>query len=130
MSDLGKITYYLGIEVPQYDGGIVLSQERYAKKILEETGMQAYNLTHIPMEVNMKISKSPLERSIDEREYRRSIGCLRYLLHTRPDLSFSVGVLSRYMQDPKEFMAQHYSRFCGTCAGQRLLAYVSLEQQL
>lgn len=33
---------------------------------------------------------------------RRSIGCLRYLLHTRPDLSLSVGVLSRYMHEPKE----------------------------
>ncbi|GJZ05409.1 ribonuclease H-like domain, reverse transcriptase, RNA-dependent DNA polymerase [Tanacetum coccineum] len=27
---------------------------------------------------------------------------LRYLLHTRPDLSYSVGLLSRFMQEPKE----------------------------
>lgn len=102
MSDLGKLTYYLGIEVLQYDDGIILKQDRYARKILEETGMSSCNLTHVPMEMNAMFSKSPEERKIDEKEYRRSIGCLRYLLHTRPDLSFSIGVLSRYMQEPKE----------------------------
>lgn len=30
MSDLGKLSYYLGIEVIQREGSIVLSQERYA----------------------------------------------------------------------------------------------------
>ena len=102
MSDLGRLTYYLGIEVRQKDEAIVLSQDRYAKKILEQTGLNDCNPVHIPMDMNVKLSKSPQENSIDEREYRLSIGCLRYLLHTRPDLSFSVGVLSRYMQDPKE----------------------------
>ena len=102
MSDLGKLTYYLGIEVHQYSEGIVLKQECYAQKILEETGMDACNPTHIPMDMNVRLSRSLEERSIDETEYRRRIGCLRYLLHTRPDLSFAVGVLSRYMQDPKE----------------------------
>ncbi|XP_048613163.1 secreted RxLR effector protein 161-like [Brassica napus] len=102
MSDLGKLTYYLGIVVHQYGEGIVLKQERYAQKILEETGMSMSNPTHIPMDRNVKLSKFPEEKSINEREYRRSIGCLRYLLHTRPDLSFSVRVLSRYMQEPKE----------------------------
>ena len=102
MSDLGNLTYYLGIEVLQAREGIVLSQERYAMKILEETGMSVCNSTHIPMELNVSLAKSVEERSINATEYRRSIGCLRYLLHTRPDLSFSVGVLSRYMQDPKE----------------------------
>ena len=101
MSDLGKLTYYLGIEVDQFDGGIALRQNRYALKILEESGMSECNSTHIPMEFNVKMSKALREKSIDEREYRRQIGCLRYLLHTRPDLSFSVGVLSRYMQEPK-----------------------------
>ena len=34
------------------------------------------------------------------------VGCLRYLLHTRPDLTYSVGVVSRYMQSPRESHAQ------------------------
>lgn len=102
ISDLGKLTYYLGIEVGQHEEGILLRQDRYAVKILEEAGMDACNLTSIPMDVNLKLSKSTQEKGINEQEYRRSIGCLRYLLHTRPDLSFSVGVLSRYMQEPKD----------------------------
>lgn len=101
MSDLGLLTYYLGIKVDQHGEGISLSQERYAKKILEETGMRDCNAVHVPMDSSLKLSKARDEQSIDEREYRRSIVCLRYLLHTRPDLSFSVGVTRRYTQDPK-----------------------------
>ena len=96
------LTYYLGKEVHQLDQGIVLMKDRYARKILEEASMQACNLSHVPMDMNLKLSKAEHEASISEREYRRSIGCLCYLLRTRPDLSFSLGVLSRYMQEPKE----------------------------
>lgn len=60
----------------------------YAQKILEESGMNSCNPTAIPLDVNVKLSKLSEEKSINEREYRRAIGCLRYLLHTRPDLSF------------------------------------------
>ena len=102
MSDVGKLTYYLGIEVVQHQKGITLRQERYAMKILSETGMKDCNATHIPMEPALKLSKALEEKGVDETEYRRHIGCLRYLLHTRPDLAFSVGVLSRYMQSPKQ----------------------------
>ncbi|GKA76752.1 reverse transcriptase domain-containing protein [Tanacetum coccineum] len=34
------------------------------------------------------------------------VGRLRYLLHTRPDLTYSVGVVSRYMQSPRESHAR------------------------
>ena len=102
MSDLGKLTYYLGIEVHKFDGGITLKQSRYAMKILEESGMGTCSLPHVPMDFNVTLSKFPAEKKIDETEYKRNIGCLRYLLHTRPDLSFSVGLLSRYIQEPKE----------------------------
>lgn len=102
MSDLGILTYYLGIEVCQRERGITLKQEAYAKKILSEARMGECNSSHIPMDPGLKISKAKQDRSINVSEYRRNIGCLRYLLHTRPDLAYSVGVLSRYTQEPKE----------------------------
>ena len=54
------------------------------------------------MEMGLKLSKAETEREIDATRYRRNVGCLRYLLHTRPDFSFYIGVLSRYMQSPRE----------------------------
>ena len=102
MSDLGKLTYYLGIEVVQHEEGITLRQERYAMKILLETGMKDCSATQVPMDPSTKLSKAPKEKGANERDYRRNIGCLRYLINTWPDLSFCVGVLSRYMQAPKQ----------------------------
>ena len=100
MSDLGRLTYYLGIEVKQSSKGIEIKQEAYAQRILVEAGMNACNPTHIPMEFGLKLSKPLEEAEIDATLYRQRIGCLRYLLHTRPGLSFSVGMLSKYMQSP------------------------------
>lgn len=102
MTDLGLLTHYLGIEVLQYEGGITIKQEAYAKKILEETSMIEANATQIPMDAGLKLSKAQDESSVDEKDFRRVIVCLRYLIHTRPDLAFAVGVLSRYMHEPKE----------------------------
>ena len=67
-----------------------------------EAEMDTCNPTHISMEFVMKLSKALEEAEIDAILYRRRIGCLRYLLHTRPNLSFSVGMLSRYMHSPRE----------------------------
>lgn len=102
MSDLGRLSYYLGIEVNQHAEGITLCQNRYALRILEEAGMEHCNSVQIPMDAGLKLSKSEAERDIDATAYRKIIGCFRYLLHTRPDLSYCIGVLSRYMANPKE----------------------------
>ncbi|XP_013589313.1 PREDICTED: uncharacterized mitochondrial protein AtMg00810-like [Brassica oleracea var. oleracea] len=101
MNDLGKLTYYLGIEVCQHDYGINLNQMRYAMKILEDACLSKCNLVQAPMELGLNLSKAEEEKEIDATSFRRNIVCLRYLLHTRPDLSFSVGVLSCYMQSKR-----------------------------
>lgn len=101
MSDLGKLTYYLGIEVLQSNNGITLKQESYAEKIIKEASMESCNRALTPMDSSLKLSKAEKEEEIDATNYRKIVGCLRYLLHTRPDLSYAVGVLSRYMQSPR-----------------------------
>ncbi|XP_019098403.1 PREDICTED: uncharacterized protein LOC109131685 [Camelina sativa] len=102
MSDLGRLSYYLGIKIEQHQGGITLNQRSYALKILEEAGLQNCNSVHTPMETELTLSRAENEREIDETVYRKRVGCLRYLLHTRPDLSFCVGILSRFMSSPRE----------------------------
>jgi len=50
MSDLGFLTYYLGIEVEQQKAGITIKQSAYAKKVLDQFGMASCNPVKIPME--------------------------------------------------------------------------------
>ena len=100
MSDLGLLHYYLGIEVTQGNGKISIKQSTYAKKVLEQFGMMECNPTKYPMEPKAHLQKDGAGHPVDVTEYRRVIGCLRYLLNTRPDLSFAVGVASRFMERP------------------------------
>ncbi|GJS23703.1 zinc finger, CCHC-type containing protein [Tanacetum coccineum] len=102
MSDLGLLAYYLGIEVTQTGGEITIKQTGYINKILKDTSMTDSNDTKIPMDPGTKLVKAEDGNSVDATYYRSLIGSLRYLLHTRPDLSYAVGLLSRFMQDPKE----------------------------
>ncbi|KAF2301069.1 hypothetical protein GH714_019859 [Hevea brasiliensis] len=100
MSDLGLLSYYLGIEVKQNSESITLCQSSYASKILEKAGMSDCNSCRIPMDPRCKLSKHDEEPPVDATTYRSIIGSLRYLVNTRPDLAYSVGVVSRYMESP------------------------------
>ncbi|KAG6509279.1 hypothetical protein ZIOFF_034672 [Zingiber officinale] len=100
MSDLGLLSYYLGIEVEQQKSRISLRQSAYAKKILSQFKMADCNATKHPMEPKTQLHKDLEGTPVDATEYRRIVGCLRYLLHTRSDLSYSVGMASRYMERP------------------------------
>nr|GEU74035.1 zinc finger, CCHC-type [Tanacetum cinerariifolium] len=102
MSDLGLLAYYFGIEVTQTGGEITIKQIGYINKILKETSMMDSNETKIPMDPGTKLVKAEDGNSVDATYYRSLIGSLRYLLHTRPDFSYSVRLLSRFMQDPKD----------------------------
>jgi hypothetical protein len=100
MSDLGLLSYYLGIEVKQEHGEITLCQRAYAEKILERAGMGDCNACHTPMEVRLKLLKKDGAQKFDATEFRSVIGCLRYLVNSRPDIALSVGVASRFMEEP------------------------------
>jgi Reverse transcriptase (RNA-dependent DNA polymerase) len=101
VSDLGLLSYYLGIEVYQLPSNISLCQEAFAKRILHDCGMADCNSTQAPMEVRLKLSKKSSSPPVNQTTYRSIVGSLRYLTHTRPNLAYSVGIVSRYMESPK-----------------------------
>jgi hypothetical protein len=106
MNDLGLLSYYLGIEVKQKPGEIKICQSAYAKKILEICGMKGCNPADTPMEQHMKLLPGKPDQTIDATKFRSIVVSLRYLVNTRPDLAFSVGMVSRFMENPN---AEHWS---------------------
>ena len=56
----------------------------------------------IPIEERLKLTKANTTAKVDATLYRSIIGGLRYLVHTRPDIAFVVGYVSRFMEDPRE----------------------------
>jgi hypothetical protein len=97
ISDLGLLSFYLGIEVHQGDSGIRLRQTAYAKHVVELAELTDSNPALTLMEERLKLSRDSTTEEVDATQYRCLVGSLRYLAHTRLDLAFSVGYVSRFM---------------------------------
>jgi hypothetical protein len=102
MTDLGKMRYFLGVEVSQGDHGIFISQQKYIKEILSRFGMEVCNMVCSPIVPGNRLTKDESGKSVDSTKYKQIVGCLMYLLATRPDLAFSVCLIARYMERPTE----------------------------
>lgn len=57
MSDLGKMKYFLGVEVCQSNAGIFICQQKYAREILERFGMENSKGVTTPMVFGSKLSE-------------------------------------------------------------------------
>ncbi|KAL8089981.1 hypothetical protein AgCh_039442 [Apium graveolens] len=115
MSDLGLLSHYLGIEVKQNRGHIELKQEAYVKKILEKASLAECNPDKHPMNPKEVITKAQGGKEVDVTFYKSLIGGLRYLVHTRPDIAYSMGIISRFME---KITSMHLN------AAKRVLRYV------
>jgi len=100
MSDLGKMSHFLGIEVKQYSNGIFICQRRYAQEVLSRFGMQDSNAVKNPMVPGTRLSKDTGEKGVEETLFKQLVGSLMYLTATRPDLMYTVSLLSRFMTNP------------------------------
>jgi hypothetical protein len=115
MTDLGFLHYFLGLQVLQTNEGIFLSQSKYACDLLGHFHMDDCKPTPSPFQSGVKISSTCTSPEVDATLYRQLVGSLLYLTHTRPNLSFVVGLVARYMQTPHE---SHWK------AAKRILRYV------
>lgn len=102
MSDLGLMTFFLGMEIKQGKDEVFICQQKYAKEILKKFKMDECKEMDTPMNQREKLSKDDGAEKVDESHYRSLIGCLMYLTATRFDILYAVNVLSRFMHGPSE----------------------------
>jgi hypothetical protein len=102
LKDLGKLLYFLGIEVKEELDGITLSQAKYAQNLLKRVGMLGCKPCTTPLSASEKLSSYdgvPLSPE-DATRYRSIVGALQYLTNTRPDLSFAINRVCQFLHAP------------------------------
>lgn len=93
---------FMGISITQGREGISISNPQLSESIATRLNMAEAKSTTTPIASGSVINKDEDGRRVDA-PYQELIGVLLYLANTvRPDISFSVGKLSRFCSDPKE----------------------------
>ena len=77
-----------------------LSQQKYAKEVVEHFCVCKGKTLKSPMDPNVKFSPAYFPEEVNsklQKEYLSKVGSLQYLaVWTRPDLSYTVAISSRF----------------------------------
>ena len=90
------------MEVARSRKGGVVPQCKYVLDLLKETRMLKSKSTDTPMDLIVKLGAKKDSAPVDKGRYQRLVGKLIYLSHTRPNIGFSISVVSQFMNNPIE----------------------------
>ena len=102
--DLGHATKVLGMEVHQNKDtkNIRLTQMEFIKKLIQRFEMNDAKSADSPFPHNLKLNSTDGNALDNVTMYRELIGSLIHVMnYTRPDIAYSVSVLTRYMHNPR-----------------------------
>lgn len=97
MTDLGILHYFLGLEIYQSNEGIIITQRKYARDLLQKFGLKNCNHSATPANVDEKFKQTDGTGDGDGHRYRRMVDGLLYLSHTCLDIVYDVSLVSRFM---------------------------------
>ncbi|OIT08211.1 PREDICTED: uncharacterized protein LOC109236747 [Nicotiana attenuata] len=100
LKDLGLLHYFLGVEVTQTADGLLISQHKYIKDLLQDVNMAECKGVLTPITSTCTFETSHEDSKVDGTLYRRVIGKLHYMFFTRPDIAFAISKLSQFMHQP------------------------------
>ncbi|KAK6125405.1 hypothetical protein DH2020_040832 [Rehmannia glutinosa] len=102
MSMMGKLNFFLGLQIKQSQEGIYISQSKYTKELLKKFGIEEGRTVTTPMATNIKIDTDEKGKSVDQTKYRGMIGSLLYLTASGPDILYVVCICARFQSNPKQ----------------------------
>jgi hypothetical protein len=97
IKDLGYLKYFLGIEVAFSRKGLFISQQKYILDLLKEIRKLGCKPVSTPIDYKCKLNSKDGDILSDINQFQRLVGKLIYLTVTRPDISYSVSQVSKFM---------------------------------
>ncbi|GJR22401.1 retrovirus-related pol polyprotein from transposon TNT 1-94, partial [Tanacetum coccineum] len=102
MSMIGKISFFLGLQISQSPRGIFINQSKYALESLKKYGFDSCDPVDTPMVEKSKLDEDKEGKAVDQSHYHGMIGTLLYLTASRHDLQFAISMYARYQARPTE----------------------------
>jgi len=128
IENFGKLKHLLGVQIfHEEDGSIIINQEDYILRVLEQYKMQDCNPTNLPASPEIRLTKEMEAKTTEEIEfmkdknYRGLVGSLLYCNLTRPDICYQLKEISKFLDRPGP---KHYA-YC-----KYLLRYLKGTRQL
>ncbi|GJX49942.1 retrovirus-related pol polyprotein from transposon TNT 1-94 [Tanacetum coccineum] len=100
MSMMGKISFFLGLQIFQNPRGIFINQSKYVLESLNKYGFDSCDPMDTPMVEKSKLDEDKEGKVVDPSQYHGMIGTLLYLTSSRPDLQFAICMCARYQARP------------------------------
>ena len=100
LKDLGKLNYFLGIEITKTAAEMYLSQSKYIADLLAKHNMADCSPVPTPMSTGHYLTKGPGNVISNVSQYISAVGALQYVTLTRPEIAFSVNKLSQFLVLP------------------------------
>ncbi|KAM1401398.1 hypothetical protein ACFX1X_028606 [Malus domestica] len=99
IKDLGKLKYFLGIEMATSSKGLFLHQRKYVLDLLQEAKMLDCKPAITPVDSKLRLNTDG-EAMHNVSYYQQLVGKLIYLTITRPDITYAVSLVSQFMHSP------------------------------
>ncbi|CAN6683311.1 unnamed protein product [Malus baccata var. baccata] len=109
IKDLGRLKYFLGIELATSHQGLFLNQRKYIIDLLQESNLMDCKPARTPLDSKLQLTTHS-EVLSNVTEYQRLVGKLIYLTITRPDISYVVSSVSQFMHAPTSVHMQIVKR--------------------
>ena len=100
MSMIGELSCFLGLQIKQKNEGIFINQKKYSKNIFRKFGLEKSQQKRNPAATHVKITKDTTGAIVDHKLYRSMIRSLLYLIASRPDIAYAVGICARFQSHP------------------------------
>jgi hypothetical protein len=91
ISLLGKLSFFLGLQICQSNQGIFISQTKYIREMIKRFGIEDFKPVITPMKTSFKLRKDDDSNPTDHKQYMSMIGNLLYVTTSRPDVMQAVG---------------------------------------